>query len=189
MIPEKRCAGDEVRYTITYLEMNQRPRFANPVVPGSATAVLLQARDAPVRYFLSLYDAVGAQYEWQDQHDADPEERAAFVGHEDVVIYTFLRDGWTHGFFMLDWREAGECDLAYFGLVPEAVGMGLGSYLLRTAILTAWGREGVERMTVNTCTLDHPRALAQYQRHGFEPYRQEVRTRTLVRDWDPATFP
>ncbi|HPD94006.1 MAG TPA: hypothetical protein PLG62_16205, partial [Pararhodobacter sp.] len=64
----------------------------------------------------------------------------------------------------------------------EAVGQGLGSFLLKTAILTGWDRPGTHLMTVNTCTLDHPRALAQYQRMGFTPARTEVRSRVLTRD-------
>jgi hypothetical protein len=38
-----------------------------------------------------------------------------------------MPQGWPQGFFMLDRREAGICDLAYFGLVPEAVGAGWGA--------------------------------------------------------------
>jgi GNAT superfamily N-acetyltransferase len=64
----------------------------------------------------------------------------------------------------------------------QAVGRGWGKALLKTAILTGWAREGVERMTVNTCTLDHPRALIQYQRFGFAPVRTEVHSRILTRD-------
>jgi len=37
-------------------------------------------------------------------------------------------------------------------------------------------------MIVNTCTLDHPRALQRYQRHGFHPVAQAERTRVLRRD-------
>ena len=87
---------------------------------------------------------------------------------------------------MLDWRAGETCELRYFGLVPQAVGRGFGSWMLRTAILTAWAREGVEMLQVNTCTLDHPRALAQYQKHGFAPVRQEHRRRVLTRAWSPA---
>jgi GNAT superfamily N-acetyltransferase len=75
-----------------------------------------------------------------------------------------MGQGWPQGFFLLDWRSAGRCDLAYFGLVPQAVGRGLGSWLLQSAILTGWARDGVEKMTVNTCTLDHPRALIYSKR-------------------------
>jgi GNAT superfamily N-acetyltransferase len=68
-------------------------------------------------------------------------------------------------------------DLAYFGLVPEAVGQGLGRFLLETAVHLAWDRPGATRVTVNTCSLDHPRALPLYQRAGFEPVRRETRRR------------
>lgn len=85
--------------------------------------------------------------------------------------------GWTAGFFMLDWREGGVCDLAYFGLTPEARGAGLGGWFIRTAILSAWDRPGVEKLTVNTCSLDHPRALPMYQKMGFAPVRREAARR------------
>ena len=183
-------AGTKVPYSITYLEMTARPDWAMPHLPGHIR--LERAIDPPVWYFLSLYDAVGRDYEWQDrfdQADNDPAALQAFVRDPDVVIWTAMGHGWPQGFFMLDWRDAGVCDLAYFGLVPQAVGQGWGKALLQTAILTGWGRDNVERMTVNTCTLDHPRALSLYQRLGFSPIGREDRSRVLVYDRDPARFP
>jgi GNAT superfamily N-acetyltransferase len=93
-----------------------------------------------------------------------------------------MRDGWPHGFFVLDSREAGRCDLAYFGLVPQAIGRGLGTFLLQTAVHMAWDRPATGRLTVNTNSLDHPRALPLYQKAGFEPVRRETRVRVLSRD-------
>jgi hypothetical protein len=43
----------------------------------------------------------------------------------------------------------------------------------------AWERP-IERMTVNTCSLDHPRALATYQKWGFAPVRREQHQRVIV---------
>ncbi len=177
-------AGTEVPFTITYLEMTTRPDIAVPQLDGDIR--LERAIDPPVWYFLSLYDAVGREYEWQDRFDQaeeDPAALQAFVRDPDVVIWTAIRGGWPAGFFMLDWREAGVCDLAYFGLVPQAVGTGLGRPLLQTAIAMGWERDGVEKMTVNTCTLDHPSALPLYQKMGFMPVEREERTRVLVYDW------
>lgn len=187
--PIFRAKGETVDYVVTYLEMYDRPGFDHPSVPPGPPSALIHAQNPPLWYFLTLYDAVGRDYAWRDLHERDQAEVAAFIADKDVTLYTFLRDGWPHGFFLLDHRKAGVCELAYLGLVPEAVGQGLSNYLLRTAILTGWAREGVEMMQVNTCTLDHPRALAQYQRHGFAPVRRETRTRVLTRDWDPARFP
>lgn len=166
-----------VDYTVTYLEMAARPAYPRPPHPAGAPMALLHAQKPPLWYFFSLYDAVGAGYDWSDMHDLPEAEATAFVQDDKVALYSLIRDGWPAGFFMLDNRTAGICDLAYFGLVPQAIGLGLGNYLLHTAIHMAWDCPGVEKISVNTCTLDHPRALQLYQTAGFAPVRQVEKTR------------
>jgi len=78
------------------------------------------------------------------------------------------------GIAELDFRKEGVCNLAYFGLMPEYVGRGLGFFFLAQAVEMAWSRP-IQRFTVNTCTLDHRRALPLYQRVGFVPYSREER--------------
>ena len=179
-------AGTEVPYTVTFLEMSARPRYDCPHTPVGMTGALLKADTPPVWYFRALYDAVGRDYAWTDLHASEDADIADWLAHPDVALYSLIDHGWPQGFFLLDWRAGDICDLSYFGLVPASVGRGLGSWMLRTAILTGWARDGVEKLVVNTCTLDHPRALIQYQKHGFTPIRQEERSRILTRDWSPA---
>lgn len=179
----RHAPGDEIEVVITYLEMAARPDYPRPPAPLRPGLALIRAENPPVRWFLHLYTSVGADYEWTDQLRADPAEVAAFVGDERVAIYTLMQQGWSAGFFMLDGREAGTCDIAYFGLAPEAAGRGLGSWLLQTAVHAAWDMPGVETVTVNTCTLDHPRALPLYQKCGFTPVRRETTTRVLDGPW------
>ena len=176
--------GDEIEYTITYLEMTVRPAYPRPSLPSGPPTALIAAEKPPVWYFLSLYDAVGKNYEWTDRHD-DPEDALeTFLHDPEVTLYTLMRTGWPAGFFMLDAGEENICDISYFGLVPQAIGLNLGRYLLQTAIHAAWDRNGVERVTVNTNTLDHPRALPLYQKSGFTPIRQEKTSRVLTRPRD-----
>ncbi|MEM7524484.1 MAG: GNAT family N-acetyltransferase [Pseudomonadota bacterium] len=156
-------------YTVTYLEMNAPPEFPHPPAPLTSGFALIRAEAPPVRWFLHLYDSVGADHEWTDWHRRPREALEAFVADPDVTIYTVMLQGWTAGFFMLDWRKPKECELAYLGLAPEGRGRGLGSWLTRTAILTGWERDGVEKMVLETCTLDSPRALTLYQKLGFAP--------------------
>lgn len=181
------AAGTEVAYTITYLEMDVRPGFDYPRLPVGSSAALQKAHEPPVWYFLSLYDAVGRDYAWEDMHALPEAEVADRLSHSD--IFTLMDHGWPHGFFMLEGLPDNTVDLAYFGLVPQAVGSGLGGWLLKTAILTAWDRPGTQRLMVNTCTLDHPRALVLYQKHGFEPVRREDKSRVLTRDRDLSRIP
>jgi GNAT superfamily N-acetyltransferase len=178
----KHEAGERVEIAITYLEMDARPAYPRPHLPVGPASALIGAERPPAWYFLDLYTRVGAEYEWTDQHEVPKEELEAFLHDPQVALYTFMRAGWPHGFFLLDGREDGDCNLGYFGLVPEAIGRGLGTFLLHTAVHMAWDRPGVRRVTVNTNSLDHPRALPLYQKAGFEPARRETRTRVLTRD-------
>ena len=173
--------GETVRYTITYLEMAERPDAAVPPMPIGHSLALLAAHEPPVDYFLYLYAAVGADYEWTDWLNRPQAERAAFLGDEKIELFTLMVDGWPGGFFVLDTRERGACDLAMFGLVPQAIGRGLSRWFLGSAIRIGWDRPGVRTMTVNTNTLDHPRALALYQKMGFVPVRREDASRVLTR--------
>lgn len=166
-------------YVITYLEMEHRP-VPPPHPPANAHIALIRAENPPAHYFEYLYGTVGAAYAWTDWFDAPPEDRESFVSDPNVALYTLLVDGWPGGFFMLDTREAGVCDLAYFGLMPQAVGRGLGRWFLGTAIQTGWDGVNVTRLTVNTCTLDNPRALPLYQQSGFKPVRRVTAARKVV---------
>ena len=181
-MPRALQPGDEIAYTVTYLEMPERPRAASPPRPVNQNIALLAAEDPPVDYFLYLYGTVGAPYEWTDWLQRPRDEAQDFVQKPDISLYTLMLDGWPGGFFMLEGPQDGVTDLAYFGLMPQAVGRGLGNWFLATAIETGWERPGTERMTVNTCTLDHPRALGLYQKMGFQPVRQEEHTRILTRE-------
>lgn len=177
-------AGERVDYVVTFLAMDRRPGFPRPSMPLGPASALIAAETPPVWWFLALYDAVGAEYEWTDQHDRPRDELEAFLHDPAVTLYTLIRAGWPHGFFVLDGRERGVCDMAYFGLTPEAIGQRLGTFLVQTAAHMAWDRPGVARVTVNTNSLDHPRALPLYQKAGFEPVRRETRSRVLTRDRD-----
>ncbi|MEL6196639.1 MAG: GNAT family N-acetyltransferase [Pseudomonadota bacterium] len=163
------------RYTVTYLEMTAPPATPVPKPPSNVHLAVIMAEQPPVDWFLYLYRTVGEPYLWTDWLRAPREEVEAFIQDPEVTLHTLMLDGWPGGFFMLDTRAPELCDLSYFGLVPEAVGRGLGQWFLATAIAAGWAREGVEKMTVNTCTLDHPRALGTYQRLGFTAVHREER--------------
>lgn len=175
-------AGERVEYVVTYLEMEARPGYPRPHVPSGAASALISSDRPPLWWFLTLYDTVGSAYEWTDQRTLPRAEVEAFLADPDVGLFTLMRAGWPHGFFVLDGRTRGVVDLTYFGLVPQVIGQALGRFLIQTAVHMAWDRPGTARVTVNTNSLDHPRALPLYQKAGFAPVRRETRTRVLSRD-------
>ena len=109
-------------------------------------------------------------------------ELAALLAEKGVDVFVLHVGGQPAGYVEFDLRPLPtEIELRYFGLMPQFIGRGLGPWLLDWAIREGW-RHAPQRLFVNTCTLDHPRALAMYQRAGFTPFRQETKT---IRDPRP----
>jgi len=99
---------------------------------------------------------------------------AAIIHDPRVELHVVVDETGTEaGMLELDFRQPGECELAFVGLVPELSGKGHGRWLLAEALRLAW-RESVTRVHVHTCTLDHPAALAAYRRAGFTAYKRAV---------------
>ena len=81
-------------------------------------------------------------------------------------------NGTPAGYSELDLRIENEVEIAYFGLLPEFIGRGLGAYFLRRTTDTAWSTNP-ERVWVHTCNFDSPNAARTYQKVGFSAYYQE----------------
>ena len=158
-----------VAVTVTFLRMDRPPAEPAPALPPGYT--LVQAAKPSVGFYRYLYDAVGADYVWWLRRTLSDRELAGLLAERDVSIHTLYHDGEPAGFFELDGRSWPDVNLSYFGLMPHAVGTGIGYRFLRLAIDTAWGRKGAKGLTVNTCTADHPRALPTYIRSGFRRVR------------------
>jgi GNAT superfamily N-acetyltransferase len=124
-----------------------------------------------VPFYRFLYDTVGGPYLWWLRRVASDESLAALLSDPLVSIHVLYIDDEPAGFFELDGRAEPSVNLSYFGLLPHAIGRGLGNVLLRSAVDAAWDR-APRGVTVNTCTADHPRALPTYLRAGFREVRK-----------------
>jgi ribosomal protein S18 acetylase RimI-like enzyme len=160
--------------TITYLEMTERPPHPHVVPPQGMKVALLRAQPPTVAFYRFLYDEVGGPWLWYERRALDDETLTQIITDERVEIYVLYANGVPAGYAELDRRDPPDIELAYFGLMPDFIGKGLGRYLLTWAIDTAWSYEP-QRLWVHTNTLDHASALSLYQRCGFQPYKQEQR--------------
>jgi hypothetical protein len=109
-----------------------------------------------------------------DRRKLSPERLTEIIQSDRTLIYVLYTDGTPAGMAELELRANGDANIAYFGLMPEAIGKHLGFYFLYQCCMSAWAQP-IGRLLVNTCTLDHPRALPLYQRMGFKPYAREER--------------
>lgn len=168
----RRVPKGKLEEIVTYLEMKAAPPLP-PAPRRSEKLALMRAENPTVSFYRYLYDAVGAPWLWHERRRMDDESLRAIIQDPLVEVYVLYVAGVPAGYAELDRRVEGEVELAYFGLMPEFIGRGLGGYLLRWVAAKAWKR-GVHRVWVHTCNLDHPRAMSVYQRMGFVPYRQET---------------
>ena len=161
--PAQRVAVD-----VTFLRMDAPPRDEPSAMPKGSGVQRLARCSVP--FYRYLYDTVGRDYVWWLRRTVPDAEIAVLLARPEISIHVLYQGGEPAGFYELERRGDQGTNLAYFGLMPHAIGHGAGRALLRHAIDTAWG-ERIRSLTVNTCTADHPRALPNYQAAGFRVLR------------------
>ena len=155
---------------VTFLEMRDRPKLEVPASPLRLRRIERPEVDA----YRALFRRIGAPWLWFSRLIMDDEKLASIIGDPNVELFLVEDDqGREAGMLELDFREAGQCELAFVGLLPELSGHGHGRWLLAEAVQRAW-RKDVTRVHVHTCSLDHPAALSAYRRAGFIAFKRAV---------------
>ena len=162
-------ADGELAAVVTYLEMTERPRAE----PPASTLQLRRVGEPTADQYRALFRRIGAPWLWFSRLTMPDDELEAIIRDPRVELFEVAAVEAVVGMLELDFREPGQCELAFIGLVPELAGKGHGRWLLAEAVRHAW-REGIERVHVHTCSLDHPAALSAYRRAGFTPYKRAV---------------
>jgi GNAT superfamily N-acetyltransferase len=160
----------KVAAIVTHLEMTERPA---PVADPLGAWTLRKVDTPALDWFRDLYRRVGEDWLWFSRVRMPDAELAAIVQSPLVEVYALVHEGRDEGLLELDFRDAGQCELAFFGVTAPLIGSGAGRWLMNRALELAWSRP-VRRVWVHTCTFDHPSALAFYQRSGFRPFRRQI---------------
>lgn len=160
----------EPAVTRTYLEMRDRPPGREEPSPEGARLARLER--CPPALYRHLYAEVGRAWSWFERLWWTDDELAAHLGRPEVSIRVLQLDGVPAGYYELVRQADSSVEIAYFGLMPQAIGRGLGRWLLSEAIAEAWAGDPV-RVWLHTCTLDHPTALPNYLKAGFVVSRTE----------------
>lgn len=160
----------KIAAVVTHLEMTAPPaRRDDP--PG---AWILRRAEAPaLDWYRDLHRCVGEEWLWFSRLRMNDTELAAVIRASGVEVYTLVIDGRDEGLLELDFREADQCELVYFGVTAGLIGTGAARFLMNRALELAWSREP-RRVWLHTCTFDHPAAVAFYQRSGFRAFRRQI---------------
>lgn len=167
---------------ITHLELKKEDfRARRSGRTGVAFSHVLPVNPTLNRFF---YTAVGGQWFWIDKRSwtlAQWTERLADSTRIETWILTV--SGVPAGYVELERKGADQVEIDYLGLLSQYIGGGLGADLLTLACERAF-EMGATTVLLNTCNLDHPKALANYQARGFQPVRTEVKHKEI-----PAVAP
>ena len=160
--------------TITYLELHKHMPYQLSLEAPPHTLIMQASTPLPA-FYRFLYKEVGHEYAWVDRLPWTDADLHAYLCCPDIVLLVLYVQGVPAGYIELDQANAEEpgTKIAYFGLMPAFHGHGHGLYLLSVGIQRAFDA-GASRIWLNTCTLDGPYALANYQARGFVPYKQSI---------------
>lgn len=160
-----------MKVTRTYLELRSRAALGSlPRPPGDVR--LERVRDCPASFYRYLYAEVGRACRWTDRLGWDDARVREHLAQPEVSLYLLSVAAAPAGFFELARDAEGSVEIAYFGLLPEYHGRGLGKWLLVAAAETALAES--PRVWLHTCTLDAPAALPNYLARGFRAFRSET---------------
>jgi GNAT superfamily N-acetyltransferase len=160
----------KIAAVVTHLELTACPA---PRSDPAGAWTLRRVDMPPLDWFRDLYRRVGEEWLWFSRMRMPDAELAAIIHSPLVEVYALEHEGRDEGLLELDFREAGQCELAFFGVTAKLIGSGAGRWLMNRALKLAWSRP-VGRVWVHTCTFDHPAALAFYQRSGFRAFRRQI---------------
>ncbi len=166
-----RLPEGHIANVVTCLEMTAKPRSRQ--VPPVDGTYLTRLGAGDTQRFRDLFATIGRDIMWFSRLIMAEDKLAAIIGDGQVECLALVKNGIDIGLLELDFRGTDVCELSFFGLVPGAIGLGVGRYLMNEALERAWAKP-ISRMWVHTCTLDHPAALSFYQRSGFRPYAMMV---------------
>ncbi|MBP8293089.1 MAG: GNAT family N-acetyltransferase [Caldilineaceae bacterium] len=163
------------------------PTQLRPARTPANPCTIVQAAQPTPEFSRFFYTAVGGHWYWTMRLPWTYAEWQAFVSRPGYELWYGVHRGSPIGYFELLRHPDESIEIASFGLLLHYVGQGFGGQLLTAAIARAWSLAPA-CVTVHTCTLDGPHALANYQARGFQLVRQEAGEQELP-DTPPGPWP
>ncbi|WP_210210420.1 GNAT family N-acetyltransferase [Methylovirgula sp. 4M-Z18] len=152
---------------VTWLEMRGKPE--GHTVPARPDLALQPLRGGDVDRYLRIFRAVGDAWLWSGRLALQHSEIAAVLDAPQTRAFALVERNADVGLLEISFKE-NAAELDYFGVVEQAIGRGIGRWLMAQAIALAWSQP-IERFWLHTCSFDSPAAIGFYRQSGFTPYQ------------------
>ncbi len=166
----------KIKTLVTFLQMCEQKHEYPAPFPDHI--LLKRVKNISISQYRQIYKQIGEKYYWVSRKVISDSELKVIIHHPKVEIYILCdtrlpTDEQIIGFFEISAQNAPRsAEISFIGLVDNAIGKGLGLLLTQYAIQYAWA-QNVGRILIQTCTLDHKRALPLYQKLGFSAYNRQ----------------
>ena len=157
-----------------YLEIKSIKNLIETSTPNEECSIdIVNPADFQINKF--FYKNIGKNHKWTDRLIWSETDWIKYSTDPKVETYILKVKGELAGYFELILHlKSKEIEIAYFGLLKEYHNKELGGYLLSKAIKKSFEKEGLKRVWVHTCTLDHENALKNYLARGMKIYKKET---------------
>src|SRR5436305_7312521 len=122
----------KIAAVVTSLEMRARPLLR--AERSDADLTLHHVAKPDLAWFRNLFRLVGEDWIWFSRLQMDDAALAAIIHDPRVEVHVLTSGAHEAGLLELDFRNADECELSFFGLAPLLVGSGAGRWLMNRAI-------------------------------------------------------
>ena len=120
-----------------------------------------------------FYKQIGKKHRWIDRLVWKDEKWMKFVENPNVKTFILKDNNNLVGYYeTIHDFTLNQSEIAYFGILEEYIGKKCGGFLLSEAISKLF-EEGVSRVWLHTCSLDHDNALKNYLARGMQIFKSE----------------
>ena len=139
---------------------------------------IIHSRLIQVDEYREIYKKVGSKYSWLGRSNMSNDDLEKIIPNKKVEIHLIKKGSKNIGFFEIDYSKdylkKKELRIVHFGLIDSYIGKGLGVKLMNKAITRAYCLN-IDKVILQTNSLDHPKALPFYKKYGFEIFSEETK--------------
>ena len=120
-----------------------------------------------------FYRQIGKKHRWIDRLVWEDKKWIEYVENPKVKTYVLKDNSNLVGYYeTITDKDNDHSEIAYFGILEEYFGRKCGGYLLSEAINKLF-EDGISRVWLHTCSLDHKNAIKNYLARGMKIFKSE----------------
>ena len=156
----------------SFLEINSVKNLNRSKSPGSNFKISeVKPPDFQLNKF--FYKQIGKNHRWIDRLVWEDKKWIEYVENPNVKTFVLKDDNNLAGYYeTIRSLYNDHTEIAYFGILEEYYGKKCGGYLLSEAINKLF-EEGISRVWLHTCSLDHKNAIKNYLARGMQIFKSE----------------